>query len=296
MGTDRRRRTTAVPLRARDIDRADARALLDAAYETGQLSPDEHGARVESATAAATLDELDRLVGDLQLTDEVVGRTRFTPLPPDPQPAPTTSTASTPAAATPPQPAPRRRAAVLAGAALVGGLLFVTLVGKTPDSGTNWASPETSDRNALFTVAGFGQMLDDMEREFGDLAVDHITIYPDRAEIERPISGKPGQDQSYSYRITAGTGELTDQGTTSRSSDATPDDLAELRQNLPRVIGLFSGADRTLRVENPTSAHMIVGASGPIVEMNLTNDEQGTRGYLSVGFDGVIRRIHRSDQ
>ncbi|WFR74776.1 hypothetical protein P9209_24555 [Prescottella defluvii] len=139
-------------------------------------------------------------------------------------------------------------------------------------------------------------MLDDIQREFGDLVVDRITIYPDRAEIERPISGKPGQDQSYGYRITAGTGELTDQGTTSRSSDAIPNDLAPLRQNLPRVIGLFSGADRTLRVENPTSAHVLVGASGPIVEMNLTNDEQGTRGYLSVGFDGVIRRIHRSDQ
>ncbi|MFC9786789.1 DUF1707 domain-containing protein [Rhodococcus sp. NPDC127528] len=285
-----------MPLRARDIDRADARALLDAAYETGQLSPDEHSARVESAAAAATLDELDRLVGDLQLTDEVVGRTRFTPLPPDRQPAPSTSTTSTPTAATPLRPTPRRRAVVLAGAALVGGLLFVTLVGKAPHSGKNWASPETSDRNALFTVAGFGQMLDAMQREFGDLVVDRITIYPDRAEIERPISGKPGQDQSYRYRITAGTGELTDQGTSSRSSDAVPNDLAPLRQNLPRLIGLFSGADRTLRVENPTSAHVIIGASGPIVEMNLTNDEQGTRGYLSVGFDGVIRRIHRADQ
>lgn len=294
MPTNRRRRTT-VPLRARDIDRADARALLDAAYETGQLSPDEHRSRVESAATAATLDELDRLVSDLQLTDEVVGRTRFTP-PPDPQPAPTTSTASTPTEAAPPWRTPRRRAAVLAGAALVGGLLFVTLVGKAPDSGTNWAAPETSDRNALFTAAGFGQMLDDIQREFDDLVVDRVTIYPDRAEIERPISGKPGQSQSYGYRITAGTGKLTDQGTTSRSSDATTNDLTLLRQNLPRVIGLFSGADRTLRVENPTSAHVIVGASGPIVEMNLTNDEQGTRGYLSVGFDGVIRRIHRSDQ
>ncbi|MDH6282956.1 DUF1707 SHOCT-like domain-containing protein [Prescottella agglutinans] len=296
MATNRRgRRTTPVQLRARDMDRADAVALLDAAYETGQLSPDEHRARVDSVAAAATLDELDRLVGDLQVTDEIVGRTRFTP-PPDPQPAPTTSTASTPTASTPPKPAQRRRAALLAAAALVGGLLFVTLVGKTPDSGRNWAAAETSDRNALFTVAGFGQMLDDIQREFGNLVVDRITIYPDRAEIERPIEGKPGQDQSYGYRIIAGAGELTDQGTSSRSSDAIPNDLAALRQNLPRVIGLFAGADRTLRVENPTSAHVIVGASGPIVEMNLTNDEQGTRGYLSVGFDGVIHRIHRSDQ
>lgn len=295
MPTNPRRRTS-VPLRARDIDRADARALLDAAYETGQLSPDEHRARVESATAAATLDELDRIVRDLQLTDEVVGRTRFTAQPTDPEPASTAPAETTSTPATPPKPTPRRRAVVLAGAVLLGGLLLVTLVARAPDSGTGWASPETSDRNALFTLMGFGQMLDDIEREFGDLVVDHITIYPDRAEIERPISGKPGQDQSYGYRITAGTGELTDQGTTSRSSDEIPHDLAPLRQNLPRVISLFAGADRTLRVENPTSAHVIIGAKGPIVEMNLTNDEQGTRGYLSVGFDGVVRSIHRSDQ
>ncbi|MGO4205294.1 DUF1707 domain-containing protein [Rhodococcus sp. TAF43] len=296
MATNRRRRATTVPVRARDIDRADALALLDASYETGQLSPDEHRSRVESAATAATLDELDRLVGDLQLTDEVVGRTRFTPPPPDPQPAPSTSTVSASTASTFPGSTPRRRAVVLAGAALAGGLLFVTLVGKAPDSGTNWAAPETSDSSALFTLAGFGQMLDDIQREFGDLVVDRITIYPDRAEIERPIEGKPGQDQSYRYQLISGTGELTDQGTSSRSSDAVPDDLTPLRQNLPRVIGLFSGADRTLRVENPTSAHVIIGASGPIVEMNLTNDEQGTTGYLSVGFDGVIRRIHRSGQ
>jgi len=281
-----------VPVRARDIDRADASALLDIAYETGQLSPDEHRARVASAASAATLDELDRLVVDLQVTDEVVGRTRFTP-PPRSKPAPTTSTA--PTASTTPSPAPRRRAAALAGAALVGGLLLATLVSKAPDSGTNWASPEVSDSSAVLTVAGFGQMLDDIEREFGDLNVDRITVYPDRTEIERPIPGKPGLAQSYSYRLTAGTGKLTEQGTSSRS-DAIPNDLAPLRQNLPRVIGLFSGADRTLRVENPTSSYVIVGASGPSVEMNLKNAEQGTTGSLVVGFDGVIQQIQRADQ
>lgn len=281
-----------MPVRARDIDRADASALLDIAYETGQLSPDEHRARVASAASAATLDELDRLVVDLQVADEVVGRTRFTP-PPRSKPAPTTFTA--PTASTTPRLAPRRRAAVLVGAALVGGVLFATLVSKAPDSGTNWASPEVSDSSAVLTVAGFGQMLDDIEREFGDLNVDRITVYPDRTEIERPIPGKPGLAQSYSYRLTAGTGKLTEQGTSSRS-DAIPNDLAPLRQNLPRVIGLFSGADRTLRVENPTSSYVIVGASGPSVEMNLKNAEQGTTGSLVVGFDGVIQQIQRADQ
>ncbi|WP_430331298.1 DUF1707 SHOCT-like domain-containing protein [Rhodococcus sp. ACT016] len=289
MPTNHRRRTTTVQVRARDIDRADARALLDIAYESGQLRPDEHQARVDSAATATTLAELDRLVNDLQVTDDVVGRTRFTP-PLDPPRAPTSP------APAPAKPAPRHRTAVVAGAALVGGLLLAALVAKAPDSGTLLSSPDHPGSSAVLTTSGFGQMLDDIEREFGDLLVDRIDIYPDRTVIERPVPGKPGLDQNYRYEFTGSTGKLTELGTSSRSSDEVPTDLTELRQNLPRVIGLLHGADRTLRVDNPTSVSMIVGSDGPVAEISLRNEEQGTAGSLTVGFDGDIRRIHRADQ
>ncbi|WP_405486853.1 DUF1707 domain-containing protein [Nocardia sp. NBC_00511] len=52
--------------RARDIDRVNARALLDAAYEEGELGAAEYHQRSERAQAAQTLGELQALVGDLQ--------------------------------------------------------------------------------------------------------------------------------------------------------------------------------------------------------------------------------------
>ncbi|APA95177.1 DUF1707 SHOCT-like domain-containing protein [Nocardia seriolae] len=53
-------------LRARDIDRVNARTLLDAAYEEGELGTEEYHQRSERAQRAQTLGELQRLIGDLQ--------------------------------------------------------------------------------------------------------------------------------------------------------------------------------------------------------------------------------------
>nr|WP_194853184.1 DUF1707 domain-containing protein [Nocardia sp. SYP-A9097] len=53
-------------MRARDIDRVNARARIDAAYEEGQLGADEYEQRSERAQGARTLGELAGLVGDLQ--------------------------------------------------------------------------------------------------------------------------------------------------------------------------------------------------------------------------------------
>ncbi len=53
-------------MRARDIDRVNTRARLDAAYEEGQLGNDEYHQRSERAQAARTVGELARLVADLQ--------------------------------------------------------------------------------------------------------------------------------------------------------------------------------------------------------------------------------------
>lgn len=62
-------------LRARDIDRVNARARLDAAYEEGQLGADEYEQRSQRAQAAQTLEQLARLTGDLQPTKGAAGVT-----------------------------------------------------------------------------------------------------------------------------------------------------------------------------------------------------------------------------
>ncbi|AYF77575.1 DUF1707 domain-containing protein [Nocardia yunnanensis] len=53
-------------MRARDLDRVNARALLDAAYEEGELAVEEYHRRSEQAQRAQTLGELRTLTEDLQ--------------------------------------------------------------------------------------------------------------------------------------------------------------------------------------------------------------------------------------
>ncbi|MFC9662804.1 DUF1707 domain-containing protein [Nocardia sp. NPDC127606] len=53
-------------LRARDIDRAQASTVLDAAYAEGQLGAREYHDRVASASTARTVGDLARLTADLQ--------------------------------------------------------------------------------------------------------------------------------------------------------------------------------------------------------------------------------------
>ena len=59
-----------VPLRARDSDRADVCAVIDAALADGQLTASEHAARSAKAMRAETFAVLDRLIDDLQTTDD----------------------------------------------------------------------------------------------------------------------------------------------------------------------------------------------------------------------------------
>ncbi|MEV0467776.1 DUF1707 domain-containing protein [Nocardia tengchongensis] len=53
-------------MRARDIDRVNARTLLDAAFEEGELAVEEYHQRSERAQSAQTIGELQRLTADLQ--------------------------------------------------------------------------------------------------------------------------------------------------------------------------------------------------------------------------------------
>ncbi|MEC3920509.1 DUF1707 SHOCT-like domain-containing protein [Nocardia sp. CDC160] len=62
-------------MRARDIDRVEARSLLDAAYAEGELGTEEYHQRSERAQRAQTLGELQALIGDLQPSTKTVDLT-----------------------------------------------------------------------------------------------------------------------------------------------------------------------------------------------------------------------------
>ncbi|WP_430334826.1 DUF1707 SHOCT-like domain-containing protein [Rhodococcus sp. ACT016] len=259
-------------MRARDVDRAAVRDVLDAAYSDGQLTEAEHRNRTEATRSARTLADLDRLVRDLQVPADLRD-----------------------AMPTPPHSRDTRWAVALSAAVvLVCGIVVVT---SARDNGEP-AAASSASASELSTAAGFGRMLDEIHRELGDSQVDQLTVYPEYATFSRQVPGKPGLSQRYQYKVEKGQAQLTDNGTSSNRTEGVPVDLAELRPNVPRVIGLLHGADRTLRVDDPTRIFMDAkrGDDGPVVGIHLWNEGAGTQGFLTVGFDGTVRSIYRADQ
>lgn len=204
----------------------------------------------------------------------------------------------------PPRDRSARRVAVLAtvAALAVGGVVgAIKLSGAGSSAGS--ASVSASDTAAspadLTTAAGLGRLLDEIQQKFGDSVVDELDVFPEFARLERQVPGKPGLSQSYMYEVDEGETRFEESGTPSpRSSSDLPVDLTPLRPNVPRLIGLLYGADRTLAVADPTSTHISIeqGEHGPEAEIYLSNEEQGTNGFLTMGFDGEIRGVRRADQ
>lgn len=145
------------------------------------------------------------------------------------------------------------------------------------------------------SAEGLGRMLDDIDRQLDGSEVDRLVIYPGYASISRPVPGSPGSEQTYRYED----GDLVDNGGSRGRTAGTPVDLAELRPNVPRLIGLLYGADHTLGVSDPTRVHLIAERdddNGPVVGIHLSNESSGAQGFLTVGFDGEVRAVHRADR
>ncbi|WP_094275918.1 DUF1707 SHOCT-like domain-containing protein [Rhodococcus sp. OK302] len=264
--------TATTRLRARDVDRDAVRDALDSAFVDGQLTDVEHRNRTEATRSARTLADLDRLVRDLQLPADL--RESVT------TPSPPRST--------------RWAVALATVVVLVCGIVVIT-------SGRNNDDPAATTAGApaeLTTAAGFGRMLDEIAHHLDDSQVDRLTVYPAYATFSRPVPGQPGREQSYRYEVEGGQVRITNDGTSPNRTEGVPVDLAELLLNVPRLIGLLYGADRTLGVGDPTDVYLIAdrGDDGPAVGIYLRNEDTGAHGFLTVGFDGTIRSVYRSDQ
>ena len=266
MPDNRRSLTPPSRMRARDVDRTAVCDVLDSAHSDGQLTGVEHRNRTEAARSARTMAELDRLVRDLQVPADLRDSV------PTPPPARDTGWA----------------VALAAVVVLVCGIVVVDSTRDHDDP----AAPEAAAE--LLTAAGLGRMLDDLDRQLGDSQVDRLTIHPGYASISRPVPGAPGSEQSYRYED----GQLTDGGRSPGRTEGVPVDLAELRPNVPRLIGLLYGADRTLGVDDPTRIHLIAdrGDDGPVVGIYLRTEDTGAQGFLTVGFDGAVRSVYRAAQ
>ncbi|NKR45298.1 DUF1707 domain-containing protein [Rhodococcus hoagii] len=258
---------TPTRIRARDVDRTAVRAALDAAFTDGQLSHVEHRRRTEAAQSARTLDDLDRLVGDLQAPPTLSGAT-----------APTSMSTST-----------RWAVALSAAVVVICGIVAVTSDRDVVPASSGASSVE------LTTAAGFGRMLDDIEHQLGSGEVDRLIVYPEYASISRAVVGAPGSEQSYRYED----GRLTDNGRSPGRTAGVPVDLTELRPNVARLLGLLYGADRTLGVSDPTQVYLIAQRDdddGSIVSVHVSNEDTGAQGFMTVGFDGEVRSVYRADR
>lgn len=246
-------------LRARDTDRADVCAVLDAALADGQLAADEHATRSARAMRAETFAELDRLVEDLQLTDEF-------------------------AAATPARGLDRtpRRWLVPVLAILTAGVVGAVagLIGR---AAADEALPD------LTTADGLAYFLAEYRAEFGTTILDEATVYPGYVSFER--EGPSGKRDSYVYR-----GDFDTSGTPTARPSGTPAlDLAAIE--LARFAPLVAGAPQTTKVPHGRVAYLGIGfapnakaGDEPVITVYVKNDT-GESGRLELALDGEPRAI-----
>ncbi|NLG54904.1 MAG: DUF1707 domain-containing protein [Rhodococcus sp.] len=263
-------------LRARDADRVETCAVLDAAHVDGQLDDSEHARRVSSAMAATTFGELHRLLTDLQIPANLSRATVLRPA------------------------RPNHRARLIAAAvtvvvafgigALAGSITnavssFSAVVGSvsSSSSGADWTSP-----------TGIENFLGAYRHEFGDLIADEVLLFPEHASIER-ASADLRTTNDYLYR-----GDFREWGSpSSRSVDAPSVDLAEL--DLPQIIGTVLGAPATLGAPEALISQIRFEYDDrssdpqPIVRIYVEDEQAQLTGHMTVAFNGEVLTLYPAD-
>ncbi|MBI3227840.1 MAG: DUF1707 domain-containing protein [Mycolicibacterium cosmeticum] len=276
--------------RAKDSDRNDTCKVLDSALSEGQLSMDEHRQRVASATTAATLGQLQGLVGDLQVANAPVKL---------PNLKPERAYAATGAAG-----GWGLRVAVAAVLVLLGIAIGWGLYGNsssplsfTTDPGAKAdgipAQVLTPPRQ-LQSLGGLTGLFEQMRQKFGDTKGYSISIFEDYASLERPDPNEPRRALSYSYR-----GGWDDPNETSVSADDKVVDLGAF--DIPKIVGLIRGAPESVGIKPTEVKNMhvsiepnsdITAPPGSIEISVYVTPKFGNSGYLSLNGDGTVKRIN----
>ncbi|MFC9550178.1 DUF1707 domain-containing protein [Rhodococcus sp. NPDC056960] len=255
--------------RARDVDRANTSALLDAAFGDGQINEAEHRAMSDLAAESRTLADLDVLVSDLQ---------RPADAPPD---------------ATPPRDTARHWFPVaVAAAAVVAAVGAFTLVDSDDAQATATPAAQQVDFDSVqplvvptpspVTPDGMKLFLDRYRAKFGDLVVDELSLYEaGHGSLERALPLEPNRVVSYDYR-----GGFTLSGTpTTRKVDTPTFDLSTL--NLDRIGGTVLGAPVSLNVPDGKVSHISfqTDSGGPTVSIYV-NNEFSESGHMELAPSG----------
>ena len=250
---------------------------------------EEHRQRVISATTAATLGELQSLVGDLQTTSSPV---KLPDLKPERLPVtlgPGAGWGIRIAAAA---------VLVILGIAIGWGLYGNTsspLSFETDPGAKNDGIPATvlTAPRQLQSLGGLNGLFQQMKAKFGDTKGYGLTIFDDYASLERPDPNEPRRVLRYSYR-----GGWDDPSETSVGSDARVVDLAAF--DVPTFVGLIRGAPETLGID-PAEVKQIHISVGPnsdstappeSIEISVYVSPQfGNSGFIEFNGDASVKRI-----
>jgi Domain of unknown function (DUF1707) len=220
--------------RAKDDDRTKTCQILDGALGDGQLSMEEHRQRVAAATTAATLGDLQSLVGDLQTEDVLPARLQESRK----GAAGGKRAWGFPLAVT--------AVLVVLGIAIGWGLYgnstspldFTTDPGAKPDGVVPIVNTPPTE---LQSLGGLSGLFEQMRKKFGDTNGYSLTIRPDRADLNRPDPRDDRRVLSYDYR-----GGWGDPSSTTRGDDDRIVDLAKF--DFPAIIGMAKGAPEILKL------------------------------------------------
>jgi hypothetical protein len=273
-----------VGTRAKDDDRTRTCQILDGALGDGQLSMEEHRQRVAAATTAATLGDLQSLVGDLQTEQAMPELKKESRLRADGA----KRAWGYPLAVT--------AVLVVLGIAIGWGLYgnssspldFTTDPGAKPDG---VVPVVVTPPKELQSLGGLSGLFEQMRTRFGDTTGYSLSINPDDAYLQR---SDPRDDRRVlNYRYQGGWGDPSE-GTKSDGQRVV--DLAHF--DLPKVMALVKGAPKTLDMGSQRIDDVSINVDpsrDPLtpdaVNIRIAVDGEFGNGTMELAPDGTIKSI-----
>lgn len=254
--------------RARDVDRSDTCAVLDAALSDGQITVEEHATRTASAMTATTLGQLDLLVHDLQkatLRNAVAKVRRIDK----------TGTSR-----------PHRLHSQPDRVSHLVRRRFTPTVSTGGSQGAEPLAPIVSSTLNTVTASGIREFITRYNNKYGTTVIDSASFYDGHASVSRAAAISPNVEEDIDFR-----GGFTPRDSTStRAASTVTFDLAAV--DIDKLAGYLAGASANLNVPDAEITHISMSSSGqePRISIYASND-LGASGSMDLTPDGRPIRL-----
>ncbi|MEV6507343.1 serine/threonine-protein kinase [Streptomyces sp. NPDC051642] len=242
--------------------------------------------------------------------------------PPMPPSLPPTSGMSATATGSRRRTAAKRSRGVAVASSVVGVLLIGTLAWKVLPGGNDKNDTSTSSPGAtgqtqqqtttptvsasqssaavktqdMLTPAGIRTAIKAFKEKTGSDRFADFSVYPGYVIADVMVKGSQTRYVSYTYRSGAGFDDSDSRGTLSDGDQ--PVTLDDFKWDA--VPGLLAGAEKSLKVKNPTSRYLLVTVPSSVFDspasmsVYLSND-YGEGGYVKATPQGTVTRVEPSD-